>query len=71
MISGIFLQDTVAGILDMGVYIKVKIEQPDFCLNEMLSSDRIQLKMMLENNEEQKIKVNIILHFVIEKQFSY
>jgi hypothetical protein len=61
----------MAGILDMGVYVKVKIEQPDSCLNKMLSSDRIQLKMMLENNEEQKIKVNIILHFVIEKQFSY
>jgi hypothetical protein len=44
----------------------VKIDQPDSYLNEMLSFNQLQLKVMLGNNEEEKIKVNIILHFTIE-----
>ncbi len=55
----------MAGILDMGVYIKVEIEQPDSGVNEMLSSDQLQVKILLEYDQEQKLKVNIILHLVI------
>jgi hypothetical protein len=39
------------------VYLNVKIEQSKFFSKEMLSPDQLQVKIMVENNQKEKIKV--------------
>jgi hypothetical protein len=50
-------------------YAYIKVEQPN-SLNEMPSPRQIQAKIVLEDNEDRKVKVNIIHHFD-RKQFFF
>ncbi len=50
------------------VYVNVKIQQSESFSKEMMSSDQIQANIIVASNDE-KIKVIIIYHSVIENIF--
>lgn len=52
-------------------YVNVKIEQPESYSTKMLSLDQIEVETMVENENEEKLKVKTIYHFVIKQNFSF